>query len=240
MPKSRVIVEYPDRASYAVRIGGGLVPQVGADLRAAGIQSERCLVVCDSDSATRCLPALKAALAAAAFRVADITVPAVDPADAWDCMGELLGAISQLNLPEDAPVVVCAGVELAELAAFAFSLEGAQRALVLIPASLAAVLRTVGTDAFTVDAGFANPLSVKAAPSFACIEPGFLACASDEEADLGLYELEQAATYCDAEFSSWLSDALGDIAAYDEDACVLALIQTLASRADAIGAQLRA
>ena len=235
MSKSRVIVEFPDRTAYAVRIGGGVASQLGADLRAAGVTADRCLVVCDAEASSRCLPALKQTLSAASFRVTDISVPPVDPADAWSCMGELLGALGQLNLAEDAPIIVCAGVELSELVSFAFALDGSKRPLVLVPASLAAAMRVVGVQEFETDAGFASPLHAKATPSFASVDPAFLACESGEEADAGLYELEQAAAYCDAEFGTWLAGALGDIAAYDEDALVLALTQVLAARADAIG-----
>ncbi|MDO4400517.1 MAG: hypothetical protein Q4D27_06165 [Coriobacteriia bacterium] len=238
MTKSRVIVEFPDRAEYAVRIGGGVASQLGANLRAAGVAASRCLVVCDAEASTRCLPVLKETLSAADFRVTDISVPPVDPADAWSCMGELLGALAQMNLAEDAPIIVCAGVELSELASLAFSLDGSERPLVLVPASLAAAMRVVGVGEFEADAGFEAPLHAKAAPSFASVDPVLLACESGEEADAGLYELEQAAGYCDAQFGAWLAGALGDIAAYDEDALVLALTQVFAARADAIGRQI--
>ena len=49
MAKARIVVEFPDRPTYTVRIGGGLATQVGADLRAAGVASKRCLVICDSE-----------------------------------------------------------------------------------------------------------------------------------------------------------------------------------------------
>ena len=234
MAKSRVIVEFPDRAAYTVRIGGGVAAQLGADLRAAGVTADRCLVVCDAEAASRCLPPLKESLAASGFRVNDIAVPAIEPADAWACAGELLGALSQMNLPQDAPVIVCAGVEVAELAAFAFSLQQAHP-LVLVPASLAAALRVTGVDAVEVDVGFASALRAKLQPAFAALDGAFLACEHESEADMGLYELEQAAVSCDAEFQGWLSENLGDVAAYDEEALVLALTQALAARADAIG-----
>lgn len=239
MAKSRVIVEFPDRPAYDVRIGTGVAVQLGSDVRGLAAQASSCLVVCDAESSSRCLPALRDALAGAGFRVSDIAIPAVDPDDAWACMGELLGAVAQLGLEEGSPVVVCAGVEASQLAAFAFSLDASARPLVLVPASLAAAMSLAGVEAFEADAGFSAPLRVKAAPAFACIDPAVIACASGEEADLGLYELEQAAVYCDGEFGRWLSDALGDIVLGDEDALVLAITQVLAARADAIGRSIR-
>ena len=240
MAKSRVIVEFPDRPPYDVRIGPGVAAQLGSDVRALNARASRCLVACDVESSTRCLPMLRDALAGAGLRVSDIVVPTVDPADAWACMGELLGAIAQIGLEEGSPVVVCAGVEVSQLAAFAFSLDASPRPLVLVPASLAAAMALAGVEGFEADAGFSSPLRVKAAPAFACIDPALLACAGGEEADLGLYELEQAAAaYCDGEFGRWLADALGDIVSGDEDALVLALTQVLAARADAIGRSIR-
>lgn len=238
MPKSRVIVEFPDRPAYAVRIGGGVVSQLGADLRAAGVAAGRCLVVCDADSAARCLPAVQASLAAAGFRVSDICVPAVEPARAWECVGELHAAFAQLALPAGAPVIVCACVQVSELASFAAATYGDGNPLVAVPASLASVLRTLAVDRIELDAGHLAPIVAPAAPSFAAVEPALLACDSAEEASLGMDELAAAASFADAGFRSWLSGNRDALASYDEDALVLALTQVLATRADAIGTQL--
>jgi 3-dehydroquinate synthase len=240
MPKSRVIVEFPDRPAYPVRIGGGVADQMGADLRAAGVDAERCLVVCDSDSATRCLPGLKTALQGAGFRVVDIAIPSVEPEQAWECIAELHGAFAQLGLPTQTPVIVCACVQVTELAAFAVATYGGGLPLVLVPASLAGALRTVGVDRIELDAGYPVPVVALCSPAFAAIEPGLLACESEAEAELGLDELDAAAAYADAEYRSWLAGVRTDMAAYDEDALVLALTQVLASRADALGEDIAA
>jgi 3-dehydroquinate synthetase len=230
-----VIIEFPDRVPYTVRIGGGVAAQLGADLRAAGVEADRCAVLCDSDGATRCLPALKQALAAEGFRVADIAVPAVAPEQAWECVGELHQAFAQLGLPDGAPIIVCAGVDVAQLAAFAVETYGAGYPLVVVPASLASALRTVGVETIEADAGHAAPVVVPARLSYAAIDASFLASATGEEAAFGLDELEMSAAYCDDEYRMWQSENAQAIADGDEEALVLALTHVLAARADFIG-----
>lgn len=240
MPKSRLIIEYPDRPSYTVRIGGGVADQIGADLRAAGVSAKRCLVICDSDSAVRCLPALKAALAAEDFRVTDISVPDVEAEQAWDCVAELHAAFSQLDLHAGTPVVVASCVQDAEAAAFAVATYGGGLLLVMAPASIAGALRTVGVDRIELDADYPVPIVAPSAPAYAAIDPALLACESEAEAELGLDELDAAAAYADADFRTWLVDSQVELAAYDEDALVLALTQVLAARADALGVDIAA
>ena len=235
MSRSRVIIEFPDRPAYTVRIGGGLGSQLGSDLRASGVQGQRCLVVCDSDSAERCMPTLKESLQEAGFRVSDITVPAIDPGQTWECIAELHRAFAEMDLPAQTPVVVAACVQAAELMAFAVATYGGSLALVLAPASLAAAVRTVAVDRIELDAGYPVPVVAPAAPAFAVVEPKLLACSSAEEAAMGLDELSLASAYADSDCRLWLEEAHDDLAAYDEDALVLALTQVIASRADAIG-----
>ena len=151
MAKARIVVEFPDRPTYTVRIGGGLATQLGADLRAAGVVSKRCLVICDAEASKRCLPTLKPALEQAEFRVTDIAIPAVEAADAWACIGELHRALAQLDLPVGSPIIVNACVQVEELAAFAAATYGGGCPLVLAPASLAGAYRGVAHDAIEVD-----------------------------------------------------------------------------------------
>lgn len=239
MPRSRIIIEFPDLPAYTVRIGGGLTASLGADLRTAGIEAGRCLVVCDADSTERCLPPLKDALGSAGFRVAEITIPSVEPEQVWDCVAELHRAFAQLELPAGTPVVVSACVQVAEIAAFAVATYGGGLALVLAPASLAGVFRTVAVHDLELDAGYPAPVVAPAKPAFAMVDTRLLACAGGEEEALGLDELAFAATWCDADFQTWHAQAAADFAAGDEDTLVLALTQTLAARADAIGREIR-
>lgn len=239
MARSRVIVEFPDRPAYAVRIGSGLMGQVGSDLRSICASADQCVVLCDEETKQRCLPTLHESLQASGFRTSDITIPVVEPDDVWACVGELHRAFGQLHLPEGTPLLVCACVQAAEVASFAVALCDAGFKLVLLPASVAAVYRLVGTDTLELDAGHDFPLQAKAALSHAVVDLDALKCESEQERLMGDDELASALAYCDQQFHDWFDQSAADIAAYQEDALVLALAQTLAARADAIGLQLR-
>lgn len=238
MPRGRVVIEFANRTPYDVRIGEGLVAELGRDLRALGVAADRCLVVCDAESAARCLPAVKEPLRQSGFTVSDITIPTVEPDDAWACVGELHRAFSQLQLPRGCPIVVCACVQASELAAFAVATCGDPHPLVVVPASLAAALRLAGVDALELDAGYAFPLVAPVRPAHVMVDAALIECVNGEEAAFGLDELAAAASWCDDEFRRWWDENGAAIAAGDADVLTLALMQVVASRADAIGASL--
>ena len=240
MSRSRVIVEFPDRPPYTVRIGAGLADRLGSDMRAAGIAAGRCLVICDAEASKRCLFPLKSALEQAAFRVTDIAIPAVDAADAWACIRELHQAFAQLDLPAGSPIIVNACVQMAELAAFAVATYGGEYPLVMVPASLACAYRTVAADAIEVDVDLPEPIVAPACLAYAVLDTGFLRCESGEEREFGFDELRIAADYCDAEFAAWYAENAAALDAFDEESLVLALTQTLAARADAFGQDIAA
>ena len=126
-------------------------------------------------------------------------------------------------------------MQVAELAAFAVVTYGGGYPLVLVPASLASVYRTVANDAIEVDAGLPAPIDAPARLAFAVLDTGFLRCESAEERAFGSDELQMAVGYCDAEFASWHAENATALDAFDEEPLVLALTQTLAARADALG-----
>lgn len=78
MPATKVIVNIPGEEAYDVRIGGGVLANLGAHLRKlpAFAESDRALVVTDENVAPLYRADAKEALAQAGFRVSDIAVPA--------------------------------------------------------------------------------------------------------------------------------------------------------------------
>lgn len=235
MAKARIVVEFADRRPYDIRIGGGIASELASDLRGAGIDAARCLVICDAEAQGRCLPALRGQLKAAGLRVSDIVLPAVEPAHAWECIAEIHRALGALALPAGAPVIVCACVQAAQLAAFAVATYGAELPLVLVPASLASALGTAGVDSLEVDAGHPAPLVAPARPALVVVDTGLLSCGNAEEESLGLDDLRLAAAFADADFRDWLASSRDALAAYDGEVLALALAQAIAARADAIG-----
>ena len=240
MTTSRIIMEFADRPHYDVRIGTGIAAVLGRDLRAGAPQADRVVLICDSESRTRVAPVLFRSLNEAGFRVVDITIPAVDPADAWAAVAELHQAFASLNLTAGTPLVVCAGVQATDIAAFAASSYGARQPLVLVPASLACAIHNVGVDSFELDAGLEYPVRISAAPALASIDCDALACESGEEAQLGLDDLTREASFCDEDFRAWCAEQTAGLAAGDVETLTLALTQILAARADALGRDIAA
>ncbi len=240
MTTSRIIIEFADRPHYDVRIGAGVMASLGADLRSRGVQAARAALVCDLESRRRLGSLLQASLGDAGFRLADITVPPLDPIDVWTSIAELHRAFTALDLPEEAPLVVCAGIQATGIVSFAASSYGKRHPLVLAPASLACVFHGVAVDSFELDAGVGVPLRISAAPALASVDCEALACESAEEARLGIDELAQAASLCDGDFRAWHAEHADKIASFDADSLTLALTQTLATRADMLGRSIAA
>ena len=120
MPATKVIVNIPGEEAYDVRIGGGVLANLGAHLRKlpAFAESDRALVVTDENVAPLYRADAKEALAQAGFRVSDIAVPAGEGSKSVEVAGEIWEAMASLALGRDCVVVALGGGVVGDLAGF--------------------------------------------------------------------------------------------------------------------------
>lgn len=121
MPATKVIVNIPGEEAYDVRIGGGVLANLGAHLRKLPVfaESDRALVVTDENVAPLYRADAKEALAQAGFRVSDIAVPmAGEGSKSVEVAGEIWEAMASLALGRDCVVVALGGGVVGDLAGF--------------------------------------------------------------------------------------------------------------------------
>ena len=124
MPATKVIVNIPGEEAYDVRIGGGVLANLGAHLGKLPVfaESDRALVVTDENVAPLYRADAKEALAQAGFRVSDIAVPAGEGSKSVEVAGEIWEAMASLALGRDCVVVALGGGVVGDLAGFAASI----------------------------------------------------------------------------------------------------------------------
>lgn len=147
MPATKVIVNIPGEEAYDVRIGGGVLANLGAHLRKLPVfaESDRALVVTDENVAPLYRADAKEALAQAGFRVSDIAVPAGEGSKSVEVAGEIWEAMASLALGRDCVVVALGGGVVGDLAGFAAATYQRGMGFVQIPTTLlAAVDSSVG------------------------------------------------------------------------------------------------
>lgn len=147
MPATKVIVSIPGEEAYDVRIGGGVLANLGAHLRKLPVfaESDRALVVTDENVAPLYRADAKEALAQAGFRVSDIAVPAGEGSKSVEVAGEIWEAMASLALGRDCVVVALGGGVVGDLAGFAAATYQRGMGFAQIPTTLlAAVDSSVG------------------------------------------------------------------------------------------------
>lgn len=147
MPATKVIVNIPGEEAYDVRIGGGVLANLGAHLRKLPVfaESDRALVVTDENVAPLYRADAKEALAQAGFRVSDIAVPAGEGSKSVEVAGEIWEAMASLALGRDCVVVALGGGVVGDLAGFAAATYQRGMGFAQIPTTLlAAVDSSVG------------------------------------------------------------------------------------------------
>lgn len=110
MPSARVIVQLPARPDCTVRIGGTLLPSVGADLAQQYPGITRAVLLADQRHGSLFRPAVKTSLTQAGFRVLDITVPDGRAAATVECAHELWSAFAASDIGPRTVLVALGGL----------------------------------------------------------------------------------------------------------------------------------
>ena len=139
---TKVIVQLPGEQDYAVRIGSGVIAKLGQNLREIDrfSASRDVLVITDSNVGPLYLAHVKASLANAGFKSADITVPAGEDTKAVEVAAEIWSAMAQLSFGRDCLVVALGGGVVGDLAGFVASTYMRGVPVVQVPTTLLAMV----------------------------------------------------------------------------------------------------
>lgn len=238
MPATKVIVNIPGEEAYDVRIGGGVLANLGAHLRRlpAFAESDRALVVTDENVAPLYRANAKEALAQAGFRVSDIAVPAGEGSKSVEVAGEIWEAMASLALGRDCVVVALGGGVVGDLAGFAAATYMRGVPVVQVPTTLLSMVdSSVGGKTGVNLAAGKNLVGAFKQPAYVCADTATLATLDEREWACGCAEIAKSAVIDSDDFFFWLVDAAGALAARDE-VVEEAIARSVVFKADVVAA----
>lgn len=217
---TKVVVKIPGERDYAVRIGSGIIGQLGQNLRDGErfAQARDVLVITDSNVGPLYLAQVKASLTAAGYRVADITVNAGESTKAIEVAAEIWSAMAQLSYGRDCVVVALGGGVVGDLAGFVASTYMRGVAVVQVPTTLLAMAdSSVGGKTAVNLAEGKNMVGTFFQPAFVCADVDVLSTLDEREWRCGCGEVAKSAIIDSDDFFFWLSDQAGRLARRDPD-----------------------
>ena len=214
MPATKVIVNIPGEEAYDVRIGGGVLANLGAHLRKLPVfaESDRALVVTDENVAPLYRADAKEALAQAGFRVSDIAVPAGEGSKSVEVAGEIWEAMASLALGRDCVVVALGGGVVGDLAGFVAATYMRGVPVVQVPTTLLSMVdSSVGGKTGVNLAAGKNLVGAFKQPAYVCADTATLATLDEREWACGCAEIAKSAVIDSDDFFFWLVDAAGAV-----------------------------
>ena len=239
VPATKVIVNIPGEEAYDVRIGGGVLANLGAHLRKlpAFAESDRALVVTDENVAPLYRADAKEALAQAGFRVSDIAVPAGEGSKSVEVAGEIWEAMASLALGRDCVVVALGGGVVGDLAGFVAATYMRGVPVVQVPTTLLSMVdSSVGGKTGVNLAAGKNLVGAFKQPAYVCADTATLATLDEREWACGCAEIAKSAVIDSDDFFFWLVDAAGALAARDEVVVEEAIARSVVFKADVVAA----
>lgn len=239
MPATKVVVTIPGEETYDVRIGGGVLANLGAHLRRvpALAETERALVITDEHVAPLYRADAKDALAQAGFRVSDIAVPVGEGSKSIEVAGEIWEAMAGLALGRDCVVVALGGGVVGDLAGFVAACYMRGVPVVQVPTTLLSMVdSSVGGKTGVNLAAGKNLVGAFKQPSYVCADTATLATLDAREWACGCAEIAKSAVVDSDEFFFWLVDAAGALAARDEVVVEEAIARSVVFKADVVAA----
>lgn len=234
---TKVIVQIPDERDYAVRIGSGVIAQLGQSLREVErLASARdALVITDENVAPLYLAQVKASLAQAGFKAADIVVPAGEDTKSLEVAGEIWEAMARLALNRDCVVVALGGGVVGDLAGFVASTYMRGVAVVQAPTTLLAMVDSSvgGKTAVNLPTG-KNLVGTFYQPLFVCADVDTLATLPEREWRCGCAEIAKSAVIDSDDFFFWLTEHAADLAGRDAAVAIEAIKRCVVFKAGVV------
>ncbi|MBQ9043601.1 MAG: 3-dehydroquinate synthase [Eggerthellaceae bacterium] len=216
---TKVIVQLPGERDYAVRIGSGVIGKLGQSLREIErfANARDVLVITDSNVAPLYLAQVKASLAAANFKAADITVPAGEGTKDIAVASEIWSAMAQLAFGRDCLVVALGGGVVGDLAGFVASTYMRGVPVVQVPTTLLAMVdSSVGGKTAVNLAEGKNLVGTFFQPSFVCADTDTLATLPEREWRCGCAEVAKSAVIDSDDFFFWMLEHAQAMAERDD------------------------
>lgn len=237
MPATKVVVNIPGEAAYDVRIGAGVLANLGTHMRLNEnlAQAERALVVSDSNVAPLYYDACKAALVGAGFKVSKIVVPAGEETKNLEVAGELWEAMASLSLGRDCVVVALGGGVVGDLAGFVASTYMRGVKVVQVPTTLLSMVDSSvgGKTGVNLQAG-KNLVGTFLQPQYVCADTSVLATLNEREWACGCAEIAKSSVIDSDDFFFWMVEHADELAARSEEVVAEAIARSVVFKANVV------
>lgn len=233
----KVVVNIPGETAYDVRIGVGVLDQLGTSLRkvASCAQAKRVLIITDSNVAPLYLRQAKAACVAADYKVNDISVPAGEGTKNAEVLAELWEAMAALKLDRDSIVVALGGGVVGDLAGFAAATYMRGITVVQCPTTLLSMVDSSvgGKTGINLSSG-KNLVGNFKQPAFVCADINVLSTLDQREWACGLGEVAKSALIDGDDFFFWMCDNAQALAERQPDVVAQAIAKCVVFKANVV------
>lgn len=237
MPSVKVVVNFQDKPSYDVRIGGGAMDGVGEELLKVAPQATAAAVITDTNVAPLYLARCRESLRSAGLRVIDITVPAGEETKSAEVLAEVWQALAAKKLDRDCAVVALGGGVVGDLAGFAAAtyLRGVN--FIQVPTTLLAMVDSSvgGKTAIDLPQG-KNLAGAFYQPLYVCADTDTLATLNEREWACGLGELAKTAVIDSDDFFFWACEHTKELRERDAETVREAIARCVVFKADVVAA----
>ncbi len=231
------MVNIPGEDAYAVRIGSGVLADLGRSMRsiAALENAADVLVITDSQVGPRYLAQAKMSMTRAGYKVSDICLPAGEAAKSTDVLAEVWEAMAALSLERDCVVVALGGGVVGDLAGFAAAtyMRGVQ--VVQVPTTLLSMVDSSvgGKTGVNLSAG-KNLVGAFKQPAFVCADTATLQTLPEREWVCGCGEIAKSAVIEGDDFFFWLTGHAEALAAREPAVVEEAIARCVVFKADVV------
>ena len=237
MPATKVIVSIPDEQPYDVRIGEGVLANLGAALNATpGLENvARYLIISDTNVSPLYLKACKEALAQAGIKSCDISIPAGEDSKSLGVATEIWEAMALLKLNRDCAVIALGGGVVGDLAGFVGSTFMRGLPIVQVPTTLLSMVDSSvgGKTGVNLNAG-KNLVGTFTQPRYVCADTSTLATLDEREWTCGCGEIAKSAIIDSDDFFFWLLEHAAELAARDTDVVNEAIVRCVIFKAGVV------
>lgn len=237
MPVTRIDISIPGETDYSVRVGDGVLDELGSDMRAtpAVAKCPTALVLSDSNVAPLYLPRTIASLRAANYNVFDITVEAGESSKCVDVANEMWQAMAQLGLGRDCCVVALGGGVIGDLGGFVGSTFMRGMPIVQVPTTLLSMVDSSvgGKTGINLPSG-KNLVGAFTQPSYVCASTDTLSTLPDREWLCGLGEVAKSSAIDSDDFFFWLMENAASLSARDPVIVNEAITRCIVFKADVV------
>lgn len=239
MPATKVVVNIPDEQPYNVRIGEGILADLGNTLNATPSlnQVTRYLIISDSNVSPLYLKACKESLAAAGIKSCDISIPAGEDSKSLNVATEIWEAMALLKLNRDCAVIALGGGVVGDLAGFVGSTYMRGLPIVQVPTTLLSMVdSSVGGKTGVNLAAGKNLVGTFTQPRYVCADTSTLATLDDREWQCGCGEIAKSALIDSDDFFFWLLEHATELANRETAVVNEAIVRCVIFKANVVSA----